>query len=211
MADLRAELESVVSPWETATAPAGRSVFWIGATLAFAVVSLVAISAAIYFRSSALSDISETRLEINTPATGNTVSFALSPDGRQIVFVASGDGASRLWLRSLSSTTAQPLAGTEGAVYPFWSPDGRSIGFFAGAKLKRIDISGGAPQILATVVGDWGGSWNADGTILFAPSPYGPLSRIAATGGEATAVTKLDRQTNHRFPFFLPDGRQFLF
>ena len=72
----------------------------------------------------------ETRIEIVTPATDQPASFALSPDGRQIVFVASGDGASRLWLRSLATTTAQPLAGTEGARYPFWSPDSRSIGFF---------------------------------------------------------------------------------
>ena len=78
-------------------------------------------------------------------------SFALSPDGRQIVFVASGDGASRLWLRSLATTTAQPLAGTEGATFPFWSPDSRSIGFFAGGALKRLDLGGGAPQTLAPV------------------------------------------------------------
>ena len=74
----------------------------------------------------------ETRMEIVTPTTDLPTPFALSPDGRQIVFVASGDGASRLWLRSLATTTAQPLAGTEGAILPFWSPDGRSVGFFAG-------------------------------------------------------------------------------
>ena len=92
----------------------------------------------------------ETRVEIVTPATDQPTSFALSPDGRQIVFVASGDGASRLWLRSLATTTAQPLAGTEGARYPFWSPDGRSVGFFAGRALKRLDLGGGAPQTLAS-------------------------------------------------------------
>ena len=92
----------------------------------------------------------ETRLEIVTPATDRRPRpFALSPDGRQIVFVASGDGASRLWLRSLATTTAQPLAGTEGATYPFWAPDSRSIGFFAGGALKRLDLGGGAPQTLA--------------------------------------------------------------
>ena len=91
----------------------------------------------------------ETRLEIVTPATDSPRPFALSPDGRQIVFVASGDGASRLWLRSLATTTAQPLAGTEGAMYPFWSPSSRSVGFFAGGALKRLDLGGGAPQTLA--------------------------------------------------------------
>jgi len=78
-----------------------------------------------------------TRSDIVTPATDQPASFALSPDGEQIVFVASGDGSSRLWLRSLATTTAQPLAGTEAASYPFWSPDSRSIGFYASSALKR--------------------------------------------------------------------------
>lgn len=92
----------------------------------------------------------ETRLDIVTSATTLPTDFALSPDGRQIAFVASdNDGVSKLWLRSLSTTTAQPLAGTEGATKPFWSPDSRSIGFFAGNALQRIDTAGGAPQTLA--------------------------------------------------------------
>ena len=94
----------------------------------------------------------ETRTEIVTPATNEPESFALSADGRQIVFAASGDGTSRLWLRSLVTTTAQPLASTEGARMPFWAPDGRSIGFFAGGALKRLDLGGGAPQTLAPAV-----------------------------------------------------------
>ena len=80
---------------------------------------------------------------LSRPPPVDPLSFALSPDGRHIVFVASGDGASRLWVRSLASTTAQPLAGTEGASYPFWSPDSKSVGFFAAGKLKRLDIGGG--------------------------------------------------------------------
>jgi Tol biopolymer transport system component len=92
--------------------------------------------------------------------------FALSPDGRQIVFVASGDGASRLWRRSLSAATAQPLADTEGATFPFWSPDSRSVGFFADGKLKRLDLGGGAPQTLTTVITARGGTWNTDGASL---------------------------------------------
>ena len=95
----------------------------------------------------------EVRTEIVTPTTTDAVSFALSPDGRQLVFVASGDGPSRLWLRSLSATTAQPLAGTEGAASPFWSPDSRSIAFYAEGSLKRLDLSGGAPRILASAGG----------------------------------------------------------
>ena len=96
----------------------------------------------------------EMRVEITTPATDAPLQFALSPDGRSLVFVASGDGPPRLWLRPLDQTEARPLAGTEGATYPFWSPDSRSIGFFAAGKLLRLDVAGGAPQVLATADGD---------------------------------------------------------
>jgi WD40 repeat protein len=152
----------------------------------------------------------ETRVELVTPATTDPVSFALSPDGRQLVFVASGDGASRLWLRPLDKTTAQPLAGTEGASYPFWSPDSRSVGFFADNKLKRIDLAGGSPQTLTDAY-NRGGTWSPDGVILFTPTTRSPLFRIAASGGAAVAVTKVEKLLSHRFPQFLPGGRQFLF
>src|SRR5207253_456935 len=84
-------------------------------------------------------------------------------------------------------------------------------GFFADGKVKRIDSGGGAPQTLANATGSHGGTWNADGVILFTPNSGSPLFRVAASGGLAVAVTKLDRQSSHRFPFFLPDGRHFLF
>ncbi len=154
----------------------------------------------------------ETRTDINTPATDDPAGFALSPDGRQIVFVASGDGASRLWVRSLGATTAQPLAGTEGAHTPFWSPDARSLGFFASGALKRLDLAGGTAHTLSPATSPGGGTWNADGAILFAPAGSGPLMRVSATGGEVTAVTSLGPQEQaHRFPQFLPDGRRFVF
>jgi Tol biopolymer transport system component len=140
-------------------------------------------------------------------------SHALSPDGRYIVFVASGDGPQRLWLRALDKTEAQPLAGTEGADNPFWSADSRSIAFSATGKLKRIDIAGSAPQVLANIPALRSGAWNRDGIILFS-SGLGPLSRIAASsGGEPNAVTQLDppHQVAHFHPQFLPDGRHFLF
>jgi eukaryotic-like serine/threonine-protein kinase len=155
----------------------------------------------------------EMRLDIVTPATDQPDSFALSPDGRQIVFVASGDGASRLWLRPLASTTAQPLAGTEGATRPFWSPDSRSIGFFTADALKRIDLGGGAPQTLASALSGVDGTWNAEGVILFAPNlGSGPLMRVSAAGGAAVAATTMTaKQVGHVAPFFLPDGHRFLF
>jgi Tol biopolymer transport system component len=154
------------------------------------------------------------RLEIATPATSVPLQFALSPDGRYIAFVASGDGPQRLWLRALDKTEAQPLPGTEGVDMPFWSADSRSIGFTATGKLKRIDIAGGPPQVLVpnTAV-SLKGTWNANGIILFNAS-LGPLSRIAAWEGESVTVTRLDhppRQVAHVNPEFLPDGRHFLF
>ncbi|HEY6434826.1 MAG TPA: LpqB family beta-propeller domain-containing protein [Acetobacteraceae bacterium] len=154
----------------------------------------------------------ETRLEIGTPATDDPASFALSPDGRQIVFVAAGDGASRLWLRPLATTTAQPLAGTEGATSPFWSPDSRSIGFFADGALKRLDLGGGAPQTLAPVSIQTGGTWNAGGVILFAQSTVAPFSRVAASGGATTALPMLGTNAaGNQIPLFLPDGKHFVF
>jgi Tol biopolymer transport system component len=154
----------------------------------------------------------EVRVEINTPATQAPLSFALSPDGSSLVFVASGDGPQRLWLRRLDKTDAQPLAGTDGADFPFWSSDNRSIGFFANGKLKRIDIAGGPSRVLADAPSGRGGSWGTDNTILFAPSAAGPLFRLNASGGQPSAGTKLapgDR--SHRWPQFLPDGKSFLF
>jgi serine/threonine protein kinase/Tol biopolymer transport system component len=154
----------------------------------------------------------ETRVDIVTPATGQPISFALSPDGRQIVFVALDDKASRLWLRSLSSTTAQPLAGTEGATYPFWSPDSRSIGFFAPGAMKRLDLGGGGPKMLTSVVNGGGGTWSADGVIVFAASLSGTLMRMPAAGGTAAPVTTLGaQQFGHFNPQFLPDGTRLLF
>lgn len=197
-----------------AAAPARTArLAWLAAAVLSIAMLTLAIPAFLHFRETPTPDAPEMRLEINTPATSDPASFALSPDGKWLVFVASGDGQPRLWLRPLDAVTAQPLAGTEGAVYPFWSPDSRSVGFFAPSQLKRVDIGGGLPQTLANVTNRRGGTWSADGVILFAPNNSGPLFRMPASGGEAVAVTKVDppRQTGHRFPQFLPGGRHFLF
>jgi serine/threonine protein kinase len=145
----------------------------------------------------------------------NSMSQALSRDGRYLVFVGSNaDGTSRLWLRPLDSLTARVLPGTEGASSPFWSPDNRSVGFFSGGKLKKIDMSGGPAQTLADAPSQVGGTWNPDGVILFAPSAADALYRVSSGGGAAMPVTDLDeslREVRHAWPFFLPDGRHFLF
>jgi eukaryotic-like serine/threonine-protein kinase len=138
-------------------------------------------------------------------------SQAISPDGRQLVFAAAISGQSwSLWLRPLDSLAAHPLAGTEDAVQPFWSPDSRSIGFFAHGKLQRVDAAGGPAQPLADAPFPFGGTWSPSGVIVFA-SRLGALSRVPAGGGEAPPATHPKAGIEHRFPSFLPDGRHFLF
>jgi Tol biopolymer transport system component len=134
------------------------------------------------------------------------------------VYSASTDGKQQPGLE-LDPLTAQPLPGTDkiSRRYPrpvFWSPDGRYIGFFADSKLKKMEISGGPAQTLADVPTSHGGSWNREGVIVFSPGATGPLYRVSATGGEVTQLTTLDesrQETAHRWPYFLPDGRHFLY
>ena len=152
------------------------------------------------------------RLEIQPPPGFAPDSIALSQDGRQIAFVAPVEGVRKIWVRRLDQESAQPLHGTDDASFPFWSPDGRALGFFAGGKLQRIDLAGGSPQVLADVAVGRGGAWNGQGIILFAPTLNGGLMRVAATGGRAEEATKLRAEDRgHRWPHFLPDGRRFLF
>ncbi|MGH2628434.1 MAG: protein kinase domain-containing protein, partial [Anaerolineales bacterium] len=139
----------------------------------------------------------------------------VSPDGERLAFVArTPEGRNLLWVRPLDAVTARPLEGTDGASFPFWSADSRFIGFFADAKLKKIDASGGPPQTLCDTSIARGGSWNQEGTIIFAPDVNDSIYRVSASGGEPAPVTALDESRqhfNHRWPHFLPDGRHFLF
>jgi Tol biopolymer transport system component len=147
-------------------------------------------------------------------------SFALSPDGRQLAFAATGsDGGQRLWIRSLDSLEARPLPGTElsNLIAPFfWSPDSRFIAFDAAGKLKRIPVSGGPAETICDLTGGnlaVGGSWNRDGVIIFGYSGGG-LMQVAATGGSASPLTVVNRsrgEYHHVMPSFLPDGRHFLY
>ena len=147
--------------------------------------------------------------------SGTAAGFALSPDGHYLAYVATApDGRSALWVRPIDSAQAQILTDTDGATYPFWSPDSRSIGFFAGGKLKKVESSGGPAYVICEASDGRGGAWNRDGDILFTPSVNSTLFRVPASGGSATAVTELDSatgETTHRWPYFLPDGRHFLY
>jgi Tol biopolymer transport system component len=139
---------------------------------------------------------------------------AVSPDGRRLAFSVTDDGgATRLWLRDLDDLEARPVSGADDAAYPFWSPDGRFVAFFAGGKLKKIETAGGPPITLCAATNGKGGTWNREGVILFAPTHGSALHRVPAAGGEATPVTEVDveRFNGHRFPQFLPDGDHFIF
>jgi eukaryotic-like serine/threonine-protein kinase len=138
----------------------------------------------------------------------------LSPDGSSVAFAATGsDGKIALWVRSMNSLEAHKLAGTDGAIFPFWSHDGRSLAFFADSKLKMIDLNGGYVAAVCDAPFGRGGAWGADGTIVFAPDTQTGLMRVSASGGTPVAVTTVDhtQHSSHRWPFFLPDGKHFIY
>jgi len=166
-----------------------------------------------------------------TPSVGNLVQFAIdtppnlalfpfdtkgiaiSPDGTMIAFVA-GDvqGKPSLYIRNLATTKIAALAGTDDASFPFWSPDSSQLGFFAGQKLHRIDAKGGTPVTLCDAASGRGGTWNRDGVIVFAPTISSELYRISAGGGRPERVTSFEgKKGRHRWPWFLPDGKRFLY
>jgi len=142
---------------------------------------------------------------------------ALSPDGKRLALVAYSDQANKnvIWLQQVGGRGATVLPGTEGAAYPFWAPNGRSIGFFADGKLKTIDVaSGRSAQSLADAPFGRGGSWSKDGVILFTPDAWSGLYRVPSSGGTPVQVTKAEVsqfQVSNRWPVFLPDGRHFLY
>jgi len=156
------------------------------------------------------------RLTILPPAgTATSGPLALSADGRSIAFAAWGeDGVPRLWVRSLEENEARPLSGTDDASLPFWSPDGRSLGFFAQRRLLRVELAGGPPRALADISDSRGGCWTKDDVIVFSPNAGDGLYRIPAEGGAITPVTRLDAQrseSSHRWPTCLPDGKHVVY
>jgi hypothetical protein len=151
---------------------------------------------------------------ISLTGAGNQLSAVISPDGRKVVFVASQGGTQAMWIRDLSRSTVDRLAGTERAYYPFWSPDSRSIGFFADRGLKAVNISDGSVRTICPAAAGRGGTWNANGDIVFSGTVVGGLLRVPASGGTPVPATTADSSANslsHRYPAFLPDGRRFTF
>ena len=214
LADMRdARLELDDEPGDEHVRPAARNpwierIAWIGALL---VVSAAAVLLLVRSWQTVAPETRTVRFDIPSPLTREATSIAMSPDARRIVFAASSNNRTMLWLHSIEAGSARPLAGTDGARYPFWSPDNRSVGFFAEAKLKRIDLDSGTVIPLTDARGfGGGGAWHADGTIAFVPIA-GPLLRISSKGGNATPVQSTVGLGPVDFPRFLPGTRRVLF
>ena len=215
--DLRRVIRQTATTREEAsqqhsTSRRSKLLSWV--TVTVAIVLLIGSGALLreWWRGTSAASPAEIRVDITTPPTSEPTSLAISPVGNLVVFVALSDGRPRLWLRSMDSVTVRPLAGTDGAQLPFWSPDSQSVGFFAEGRLKRIDVGDGSVQSLASAISGRGGTWNSDGVILFSASAFSPISSVSAGGEGLADVTRLNtRQNGHRFPLFLPDGHHFLY
>ncbi len=218
-----------IPPSASSSAPSSRTVesavattqnsqrwFWIlAATVFFCSTMFFAIRDFFLRYSDELFAIKTLMLPAESGTLSSTGPLTLSPTGHRLVFPGrNGNGKRLLWIRSIDDVQVRPLPGTEDASYPFWSPDGRSLGFFAEGKLKRLDIEGGSVVTICEAREGLGGSWNQDGSVLFAPSSQSPIFRVSASGGTPVALTQLDtlkQETSHRWPWFLPDGQHFLF
>jgi serine/threonine protein kinase/Tol biopolymer transport system component len=214
-------LSSVTLPAMSVDRTARRPWSWMIATalMAASLILLVPTSSLVR-RPAAGAPAESLELAIAAPAGAefqigsNSGNVALSPDGTQIAFVAATQKATTIWLRSLATDDARSLTGTDGASNLFWSPDGRRIGFFAAGKLRTVDIAGGLPESIADAPGGRGGAWSPDGTIIFTPTGGVAISKVAASGGAVTPLTKLDAargENAHYWPMFLPDGKRYLY
>jgi Tol biopolymer transport system component len=228
--DLAFALEALSTPSTTSGAtealvgeagpPRGRdrTAWTVAAALGAVALASVISAVAVYRRPTAVEQ-QPIQFTVSPPdgwstrqSNGASRDLALSPDGRRLAFIAADtDGRTRVWVRSLDSTVAQSVKGTEGASRAFWSPDGKFLAFTADRKLKKIDVAGGPPQTI-TDSGPTGGAWNRDGTILFNATGNSSLSSVSATGGSARLLTTLDQgEVRHVNPHFLPDGQHFLY
>ena len=189
-----------------------RAIYWILAGVGAAALGLLA-----YVKLSPESNAPRATYRFALPPPDGTRYervISISPDGRRIAFSAiDARDARMLWVRALDAVASQQIDGTHGALYPFWSPDGREIGFFADNKLKRVDLATGRVQIICATGLGGGATWNADGTILFAANAtVSPtrLLRVSASGGPVAPVTQSPELGIHTWPHFLPDGRHYL-
>lgn len=190
---------------------------WVGAGILLVGLIATLPFAVQYLRQPRIADPTKAAFQLQPPRGSSGIGqIAISPDGRNIAVVANSEGKPRLWLRTIDSLEGRPVPGTDGAAgFPFWSPDGRSIGFQAAGKLKRIDLADGTVRDMAVLSSDirgFDGTWNRDGTMLYQMGGSGIL-RIAAAGGAAQPLPGYEPRQDgiDRWPRFLPDGKHFLF
>jgi Tol biopolymer transport system component/predicted Ser/Thr protein kinase len=213
--DVALELADVTRPEESA-APARRSrTPLLGWAVAAALLLALGWILAGPRRNRVMPAMAKLRFMVPPPPGASLQGMlALSPAGETLAFVATGaDGRDRLWVRPLDSLESRALDGTEDAQFPFWSPDGRSIAFFADGKLKRIDAAGGTPRTLCDALAARGGAWGADGKIVFSANAGGSIDAVSETGGQPRPLPQLTSGHGevYRWPSFLPDGRHFLY
>jgi Tol biopolymer transport system component len=203
--DLEWELKCVLTV--SAAAPA-RPRHWLFAA-ALGLLALLLVGLAVVHFSEAPPRPAAVRMSVLLPEKSRFRALEVSPDGRQIAMVLVEEGKQQIWIRALDSLEFAPLAGTDGAASPFWSPDSRYIGFFADAKVKKIERSGGPVQTLCDALGGMGGTWNRNGDILFSTDALGRVQRVSASGG---APSDIPHQPGvaQTYPFFLPDGQHYL-
>ena len=201
------------APAPGVTRPASR-ISWLVAAALAALAAGLGYTAYQHWREPAPKVIAASILVPENSTLETRSQFALSPDGQKLAFVTAEKGSTLLWVRDLQSFTARSIPGTEGIRDPFWSPDSQSLAFNANGALKRVDVAGGPVVKLCDVGVTRQGSWSSRGVILFAPSSSSGLFRVSASGGTPVPVTRLDdaaKELSHRFPWFLPDGRHFLY
>jgi Tol biopolymer transport system component/tRNA A-37 threonylcarbamoyl transferase component Bud32 len=188
---------------------------WIPWAAAGALLVATAALATAWLRAPAPPQPPRITFTIDTSTAPSPLQLAVSPDGTRIAAsMANEEGVEQIWVRSLDSLEGRLLPRTENHQFPFWAPDGQTLGFFADGRLKKIDLTGGPSQAIVAAPVGHGGTWNAAGTIVFAPDALGPLYRVSASGGDRTPITALDGgagELAHRHPFFLPDGDHFLY
>jgi serine/threonine protein kinase/Tol biopolymer transport system component len=220
--DMRADLEWVLDHARdgepTTPRKSSRTPVRIIAGLAAGLFAVLAVAVVVSYRWLGRPDDAHTiALTWEAPEGTTLTTFAVSPDGRSVAFAAAdaASGNTALWIRDFDSLNPQQIPETDGASCPFWSPDSRSVAYSAHRGLYRVVASGGPPKLICSDCNaDRGGTWGRSGVILFAPDSNVGLFRVDANGGSPAAATRLDaarHETSHRFPFFLPDGRHYLF
>ena len=221
--DARLELDEIdaptIAPLSVARGARSGVAGWLWPAVAL-IAAAIAIAALAWRPKTSVVEARVSRLSVLGPQGASlfpdSANLAISPDGTMVAFFtgSASQTETELWVRSLDSMAVRRLEGGDGGQLPFWSPDSRRIGFFTPLKLKTIAVTGGRAETLADSPGGRGGTWSPNGVIVYAPDASGPLFQIPASGGTPAAVTALDAQrkeSGHRFPNFLPDGKHFLY